>query len=85
MSNNTFPAMSKETAMGSGSDNLQVFIEHGFFYKVSISNRGLEPQIYGHHTYFIKSFFLFLLPLLMKTLLHLRVDLTDGFNFFLNF
>ena len=45
MSNNTFPAMSEESAVGSGSDNLQMFIEHRFFYKVLISNMELEPQI----------------------------------------
>lgn len=93
-SNNTFPAVSEKGVLRSVSDNLQ-FIEHGFFVFfwwdflfvciVSISNMELEFQIYGHHTHAIKSFFVFFLPLLMKMVLYLQVDLKDRFNIFLNF
>lgn len=77
--------MSEKGVMGSVSDNLQ-FIEHRFFfYIVSISSMELEFQIYGHHIYAIKSFFVFFLPLLRKIVLYLQVYLTDRFITFLNF
>lgn len=84
-SSNTLPAANEKRALGSVSDSLQVFTEHRFFFTVSISNIELELQTHGHYTYAIKSFFAVFLPLLMKTVLHLQVDLTDGFNTFLKF
>ena len=66
--------------MKSVSDRVQVCTEQRFFYGIPISHTGLELQIYGHYTYFTKSFFVFLPLLLTKIVLHLQVDLTDEFN-----